>query len=144
MSDVKKEPSASPNVSSTTSIKIPAASVNRFKTTTATMKSNHKSSVSILPVNSADVSPIPTVKKQSGIEIIPLDDIGPDSNLDPASKSRCPCYKQGSLTEGEGSVDLFIRVARFVRKVNKIFNIESSSSILVSTRRSTLLSLPFQ
>jgi hypothetical protein len=51
---------------------------------------------------------------------------------------------QGTLTEGEGSVsvDLLIKVACFVKKVNNVYNIKSSSYRLVITTRSTVLSLP--
>ncbi len=38
-------------------------------------------------------------------------------------------------------VDLLIRLARFVKKLYNIFNIKKSWSKLVSTRRSTVLSL---
>ncbi len=40
------------------------------------------------------------------------------------------------------TVDPVIRVACFVKKENNIFNIKMSRSELVSTRRSTVLSLP--
>ncbi len=42
------------------------------------------------------------------------------------------------------AVDLLFMVACIVRKVKNIFNIKSSCSKLVSTRRSTVLSLPLQ
>jgi hypothetical protein len=40
------------------------------------------------------------------------------------------------------TVDLLIKEAGFVKKVNNIFSIKMSYSELVSTRRSTVLSLP--
>jgi hypothetical protein len=40
------------------------------------------------------------------------------------------------------TVDLLIKAACFVEKGNNIFNIKTSQSELVSTRRSTVLSLP--
>ncbi len=43
---------------------------------------------------------------------------------------------------GLSTDDLLIEVAYFVRNVNNIFNITRSLSKLVSTRRSTVLSLP--
>ncbi len=50
------------------------------------------------------------------------------------------CEKQGRFS----TVDLIFRVACFVKKENKVFNMKSSKSKLVSTRRSTVLTLPFQ
>ena len=96
--NLKDSPSST---SSSTSIKLPT-SVNRFKQSPSTLKSNHKSSVSILPVNSADIQvpPMSSVKKQSGIEIIPLDDIGQDSSLDPSSKPGCKDIRR-SLSEDD-------------------------------------------
>ncbi len=41
------------------------------------------------------------------------------------------------------TVDLLINVACFVTQVNNIFHIKSSCSKLVSTRRSSVLSIPF-
>jgi hypothetical protein len=53
---------------------------------------------------------------------------------------------QGTQPEGEGSVGLapFIKVASFVKTVNNVFNVKESSTTLVSTRRSSVLSLPVQ
>jgi hypothetical protein len=53
---------------------------------------------------------------------------------------------QGTQPEGEGSVGLtpFIKVASFVKTVNNVFNVKKSSTTLVSTRRSSVLSLPVQ
>jgi hypothetical protein len=48
------------------------------------------------------------------------------------------------LTEGEGTIDLLIKVARFISMVNNIFNMKRNRSKLVSTRRSTVLSLSLQ
>ena len=48
--------------SSNLSIKLQPSAVNRFKTAATPPKT--KSSVSILPVNSADAAPIPAIKKQ--------------------------------------------------------------------------------
>ncbi len=42
------------------------------------------------------------------------------------------------------TVDVLIKVAYFVTKVNHIFEMKSSRPQLVSTRRSTVLSLPVQ
>ncbi len=42
------------------------------------------------------------------------------------------------------TVDLFIKVALFEKMENNILNTKSSGSKLVSTRRSTVLSLPLQ
>jgi len=71
---------------------------------------------------------------------------------------RCPCYetfffffvvddvklKQGTLTEGEGSVRSTSSLGLLVLLYsNNVFSINSSLSKLVITRRSTLLSLPF-
>jgi hypothetical protein len=54
-------------------------------------------------------------------------------------------YPQGTLTEGRlSTVDLRINVACFVVKVNNIFNIKSSRSKLVSTRRSNVPNLPLR
>jgi hypothetical protein len=58
-----------------------------------------------------------------------------------------PTYrlKQGTLNLrvmlSKQICDLLVKVARFVTKVNTIFNIKSTLVRLVSTRRSTLLSL---
>ncbi len=54
--------------------------------------------------------------------------------------------QQGIPTEGEGrlsTIDLLIKVSCFVKKVNNIFNTKRCLSKLVSTRRSTVLNLPF-
>jgi hypothetical protein len=42
------------------------------------------------------------------------------------------------------TVDLLIKVTCFIKEINKIFNIKSNRSKLVSERRSTVLSLPLQ
>ncbi len=47
-------------------------------------------------------------------------------------------------TRGGSTDDLLIRVACFVKKENIIFILETKRSKLVSTRRSTVLSLPLQ
>ncbi len=47
-------------------------------------------------------------------------------------------------TNWSGTVDLLIKVACFVQKVKNIFNIKRTRSKIVSTRRSTVLSLPLQ
>jgi hypothetical protein len=52
-------------------------------------------------------------------------------------------YSENTDRKGRVStVDLLIRVACFVKKVDKIFNVKRSLSKLFSTRRSTVLSLP--
>ncbi len=53
---------------------------------------------------------------------------------------------QGRLTEGESSVQLTssLKVAWFATKVNSIFSIKMRLSKPVSSRRSTVLSLPLQ
>jgi hypothetical protein len=53
---------------------------------------------------------------------------------------------QGTITEGGrlSTIDLHIMTAHFVKKANNIFNIKSDWSKLVSTKRSTVLSLPLQ
>jgi len=45
---------------------------------------------------------------------------------------------------GLSTVELLIKVARYVKKADKIFNVKSSWSKLVSTRRSTVQNLPSQ
>ncbi len=53
-------------------------------------------------------------------------------------------HNQGILTEGEGLVQFTSPFSSFCNKVNNGFSIKSSWSKLVSTRRSTVLSLPLQ
>ncbi len=54
---------------------------------------------------------------------------------------------QGTLNEEESSArltDLLIKEACFVKKVNNMHNLKRSWSKIVSTRRSTVLSIPLQ
>ncbi len=51
-------------------------------------------------------------------------------------------HHQEALFEGKGSVHLLVMLTCLVTKINNIFNVKSSWCKLVSTRRSTALSLP--
>jgi hypothetical protein len=88
-SEMRKEPSKTsiaiklPTISSTGAGRSSSGGYKPPQSSSSSAKSNHKSSVSILPVNSVDtqMAPVPTVKKQGGIEIIPLDVSPPGKEL---------------------------------------------------------------
>jgi hypothetical protein len=70
--------------------------------------------------------------------------LGWTKNCNLRSKSKRKKFKQGSLTEGKAQYGWPHNQACFVIKENNSLKINSSCSKLVITRRSTVLSLPFQ